>query len=167
MKKPLLIILSFLFIFIPVAASLAHALTLDEAITMSKETLPAYKASLVRVQSSDALYQATLSPYLPKLDASASYERLFVNSDELDTRFYDLTLSYTVFDWGNRKANRAIGKLNLDISNEELRRSFLDLSFKVKVAFSTSMALQESVEQRKIQLRDANTDFEVAEGRYK
>jgi len=159
--------LSIVFSLIIFNTSLCHALTIDEAISMSKDTLPAYKASVVKVQSSEALYQATLSPYLPKLDASASYERLFVNSNEFDTRLYDLTLSYTVFDWGNRKANRAIGKLNLDISNEELQKSFLDLSFKVKIAFYTSMALQESVDQRKIQLRDANTDFEVAEGRFK
>jgi outer membrane protein len=167
MRKPLLIILSIVFPLIIFNTSLCHALTIDEAITMSKDTLPAYKASVVKVQSSEALYQATLSPYLPRLDASASYERLSVNSAELDTRVYDLTLSYTIFDWGNRKANRAIGKFNLDISNEELQKSFLDLSFRVKVAFYTSMALQESVEQRKIQLRDANTDSEVAEGRFK
>jgi outer membrane protein len=164
MKKLVLSMFSLIMLF---SASPAGALTIDEAISMSKDTLPAYKASLARVQSSDALYQATLSPYLPRLDASASYERLFVNSNEFDTRLYDLTLSYTIFDWGNRKANRAIGKFNLDISNEELQKSFLDLSFRVKVAFYTSMALQESVEQRKIQLRDANTDSEVAEGRFK
>ncbi|MFZ5906962.1 MAG: TolC family protein [Nitrospirota bacterium] len=144
----------------------AHALTLDEAVSLSRESLPAYKASVLRVHSSEALYQATLSPYLPRLDASASYQRLFRNTEELDSRLYDLTLSYTLFDWGNRRANRTIGKLNLDISSEDLRKAFLDLSFQVKLAFYTAMALQESVAQRTIQLRDANTDFEVAEGRY-
>ncbi|MDQ7787177.1 MAG: TolC family protein [Thermodesulfovibrionales bacterium] len=149
-----------------ISVSFLHALTMDEAISLSKESLPSYKASVLSVRSSEALYKATLSPYFPSLDASASYQRLFRNAEEFDSRLYDLTLSYTLFDWGNRSANRTIGKLNLDISNEALRKAFLDLSFQVKVAFYTAMALQESVEQRTIQLRDANTDFDVAEGRY-
>jgi len=170
MKKPLLSTLfmtSLASFLILISVSFLHALTIDEAISLSKESLPSYKASVLSVRSSEALYQATLSPYLPRLDASASYQRLFRNAEEFDSRLYDLTLSYTLFDWGNRSANRTIGKLNLAISNEALRSAFLDLSFQVKVVFYTAMALQESVEQRTIQLRDANTDSEVAEGRYK
>ena len=145
----------------------AYSLTLDEAISLAKETLPSYKASLLKVKSSEALYNASLSPYLPSLDASSSDGRIFTSSEEFRTRSYDLTLSYTLFDWGNRRANRNIAGLNLDISEEDSRKNFLDLEFSVKSAFYTVQALKDALEQRKIQLKDAEKDHEVADGRYK
>jgi outer membrane protein len=145
----------------------AGALTLDEALEMARETLPAYKASELRVRSTEALYSASLSPYLPSLDAAASHRRHFTSLGEYNTRFYDLTLSYTLFDWGNRKAGRNIAGLNLDITREDLRTSLLDIEFNVKSAFYTAIARKEALEYRRIQLNDAEKDFEVAEGRYK
>lgn len=145
----------------------AYCLTLDEAISLAKETLPSYKASMLKVKSSEELYNASLSPYLPSLDAAASDGRIFTSAEEFKTRSYDLTLSYTLFDWGNRRANRNIAGLNLDISEEDLRKNFLDLEFSVKSAFYTVQALKDALEQRKIQLKDAEKDYEVADGRYK
>src|SRR4030065_470510 len=75
---------------------------------------------------------------------------------------YSLTL-----DGGNRKASRNIARLNFDISKEDIRKSLLDLEFNVKTAFYTSIAREDTMEQRKIQLQDAQKDYEVAEGRYK
>jgi outer membrane protein len=147
--------------------SYAHPLTLDEAISLAKENLPSYKASMLKVKSSEALYNASLSPYLPSLDAAASDGRIFTSSEEFRTRSYDLTLTYTLFDWGNRRANRNIARLNLDISEEDLRKNFLDLEFSVKSAFYTVQALKDALEQRKVQLKDTEKDYEVADGRYK
>ncbi len=155
-----------IFLFV-LSSSTSYSLTLDEAISLAKENLPSYKASMLRVTSSEALYNASLSPYLPSLDARASDGRIFTSSEEFRTRSYDLTLSYTLFDWGNRRANRNIARLNLDISGEDLRKNFLDLEFSVKSAFYTVQALKDALEQRKIQLKDAEKDYEVADGRYK
>ena len=151
-------------IFVPGAS---HSLTLDEALEMAKETLPSYKASELRVKSTEALYNASLSPYLPTLDASTLHQRHFTSFGEFNTRLYDLTLSYTLFDWGNRKAGRNIARLNLDISREDLKTSLLEIEFNVKSAFYTGIARKEALEYRTIQLHDAEKDFEVAEGRYK
>lgn len=148
-------------------SAVSYSLTLDEAISLAKENLPLFRSATMRIKSTEALYNASLSPYLPSLDASASHEEIFTSSDEFDSRIYDLTLSYTLFDGGNRKANRNIARLNFDISKEDLRRIILDLEFNVKVAFFTAIAGLETLKQRKIQLDDAKKDFEVAEGRYK
>lgn len=145
----------------------SYSLTLDEAILLAKETLPSYKASLIKTRSTEALYNASLSPYLPSLDASTVQQRFYTSAVEFPTGSYDMTLSYTLFDGGNRKASRNIAWLNFDISREELRRSFLDLEFNVKVAFYSAIAQRETLEQRKVQLQDAQKDYEVAEGRYK
>lgn len=145
---------------------MSYSLTLDEALSLAKETIPSYKASLISVQSSKALYNASLSPYLPSLDASTIQRHTYTSGDDFTTRSYDVTLSYTLFDGGNRWANRHIAGLNLDISREALRENFLGLAYNVKVAFHSVIALKETVEQRKIQLEDAQKDYEIAEGRY-
>lgn len=158
--------LSCAFLILIASSRLSHSLTLHEALSLAKENLPSYKASQIKIKSSEALYNASLSPYLPSLDASASEGRIFSSLGEFKTRTYDLTLSYTVFDWGNRKAARNISRLNLDVSREEMRKILLDLEFSVKVAFYTAIAQRESLAQRKIQFQDAQKDYEVADGRY-
>ncbi|MGQ9570563.1 MAG: TolC family protein [Thermodesulfovibrionales bacterium] len=145
----------------------SRSITLDEAISLAKETLPFYKASLVRTKFAEALYNASLSPYIPSLDVSASQSRVYTAQQEFSTRRYDITLSYILFDGGSRRANRNIAALNFDVSKEELRKTILDLEFDVKVAFYTAIARKETLGQRKIQLQDAQKDYEVAEGRYK
>jgi outer membrane protein TolC len=148
-------------------SGLSFALTLEEALSMARETLPSYKAASLRIQSTEALYNASLAPYLPSLDASTVQERHFTSFGEFNTWGYDVTLSYTLWDWGNRKANRNIAGLNLNISQEDFRTSLLDLEFSVKSAFYTAIARKEALDQRKIQMQDAEKDYEVAEGRYK
>lgn len=159
--------ISFIVLSVFISSRTSYALSLDEAISLAKENLPSYKASIIKVRSTEALYNASLSPYLPRLDASASDGRIFTSSGEFKTRSYDLTLSYTLFDWGNRKANRNIAGLNLNINKEDLQKNLLDLEFSVKVAFYTVIAVRDSLEQRKIQLKDTEKDYEVADGRYK
>lgn len=145
---------------------MSYSLTLDEALSLAKESIPSYKASLISVRSSEALYNASLSPYLPSLDASTIQRHTYTSGDDFTTRSYDVTLSYTLFDGGNRWANRHIARLNFDISREALKENFLGLAYNVKVAFYSVIALKATVEQRKIQLEDAQKDYEIAEGRY-
>jgi len=163
-RKTLMAIFSAGLIFVPTES---YSLTLDEALEMARETLPSYKASELRVKSTEALYNASLSPYLPTLNASTRNERHFTSFGEFNTELYDFTLSYTILDWGGRKAVRNIARLNLDITREDLRTSLLDIEFNVKNAFYTAIARKEALEYRTIQLNDAEKDFEVAEGRYK
>ncbi|OEU50071.1 MAG: hypothetical protein BA872_03545 [Desulfobacterales bacterium C00003060] len=143
------------------------SLTLNEAIGLAKKNLPSYKVSHIRVRSSEALYKASLSPYLPELDAWASRTHELESLDQYSSRHYDVSLYYTLFDWGKRKANRSIARLNLETEQEGMRNAYIDLALDVKVAFYTVIARDEIVEQRRIQLRDASKDFEIAQGRHK
>jgi outer membrane protein len=133
----------------------AYSLTLDEAVSLAKETLPFYKASVIGTKSTEALYNASLGPYLPSIDASTLQQRFYTAPDDFSTSSYDVTLSYILFDGGNRRASRNIARLNFDISKEDIRKSLLDLEFNVKTAFFTSIARRDTL------------DYEVAEGRYK
>jgi outer membrane protein len=145
----------------------ALAMNLDEAMAMAKENIPSLKASRYKVQSSEALYRASLSPYFPSLDGAGSQERHDTTLDDYDQRTYDIALSYTLFDGGKRRANLNIAKANRDISSDDLAANSLQLEFNVKSAFFSTVARRDIVEERRTQLRDAEKDFEVAQGRHR
>ncbi|MFO0752178.1 MAG: TolC family protein [Thermodesulfovibrionales bacterium] len=141
------------------------SLTLDEALARARESLPSYQAAHLQVQASQALYSASLGPYFPSLDASASWSKSSTSFGTFDTRTYDLSLSYTLFDWGGRKASREIALYTLRSDREEVRKTLLALEYSVTAAFYTSLAQRDLLYQRTIQLQDARKVYEVAEGR--
>lgn len=143
------------------------SMTIEEAIEMAKKNSPFYRAAELKIRATEALYKATLSAYLPTLDVSTLQSRHYTSSLEYNMRNYEVRLSYTIFDGGIRRNEREIAFLNLDIDREEMRRNLLDLEYQVKRAFYTVIAAKEILEQRRIQLRDAEKDHEVAEGRYR
>lgn len=145
----------------------ALAMILDEAIAMAKENIPSLKASRYKVQSSEALYKASLSPYFPSLDGSGTQERHDSTLDDYNQRTYDVALTYTLFDGGKRRANLNIAKANRDISGDDLATNSLQLEFIVKSAFFSTVARRDIVEERRTQLRAAEKDFEVAQGRHR
>jgi outer membrane protein TolC len=148
----------------PALVGAASALTLEEALAQAREKLPSYQAVKKKVESADALYGATLGPYLPSLDASAARDRHDGDRTDYTATGYDVTLSYRLFD-GKRGAARDIAGFNLETEREELRKSLLELDYQVKIAFYTALAGCEILEQRKVQLENARKDHEVAEGR--
>jgi len=144
----------------------AQALTLEEALAKARENLPSYQAVKKKVEAADASYRATLGAYLPSLDASAQTERNFRGSGDYSTKGYGATLSYDLYD-PRRRPKRDIAELNLQTQQEELKKNLLELDYRVKVAFYTALAQQDILDQNKIQLNDAEKDYEVAEGRRK
>ncbi len=166
-KKTCLLSIFFYCVFSLLFPIISNALTADEAIQLAIENLPEYRASVLKIKSMEALYDASLSPYLPELDSFFTKSRRYTQSTDDESKSYGLTLSYLLFDGGRRFANRDITRLNLENERESLRDSLLDLRFKVKSAFYRTLAIKETIQQRKIQLEDAQKDFDVAEGRYK
>jgi outer membrane protein len=143
------------------------ALTLEDAVSMAQKNLPSYKASEINVKAADALYKASLSPYLPRLDTTTVQERHdSPTTGQFDLSTYDVTLSYTLFDGGKRRADRKNARLNLEIDQEEVTKNFQQLRFDVTAAFYSVMARNEIVEVRKIQQEDAQKDYEIAQARH-
>ncbi|NLI32656.1 MAG: TolC family protein [Deltaproteobacteria bacterium] len=159
---PALLVL-LLSLFVP--GSPCCSMPLDDAISMAKDNLPSFKAAKIKLSSEEALYDASLGPYFPSLDGATTQEKHDTNLGEYDLSAYDLSLSYTLFDGGRRHANRNIARLNRDNSREEVTRSLLELEFAVKSAFYAAMARKEILEHRKVQLQDAEKDYEIAQGR--
>lgn len=145
----------------------AYSLTIEDAVKLALDRSPFYKTAELRVKTLEALYDATLSPYLPSLDATFTKSKHYTQSLDYDSKSYGVTLSYLLFDGGRRFASRDIARLNLSNEKEELRKSLLALRFQVKNAFYKVIAARDTIEQRMIQIDDAKKDLEVAEGRYK
>ncbi len=148
-----------------VLAGPALALTLTEALLKARENLPSYQAVKKKVEAADASYKATLGSYFPSLDVSAQKDRDY-NSNDYSSKGYGATLSYNLYD-PKRKPTRDIAELNLETQKEELRKNLLELDYRVKVAFYTALAEKNILDQSRIQLKNAETDYEVAEGRRK
>ncbi len=156
-----LLVLSF------VSTGPCYSLTLGEAVSLARANLPSFAATRTQLSSFDALHKASLGPYLPSLDGSTTQEKHDSSLGDFDRSTYDLSLSVDLFDGGRRRANRSIARLNLESSKEEVARSLLELEFNVKSAFYTALARREVLEHRKTQLKDAEKDYEVAQGRHK
>jgi len=150
-----------------IAAPLSsRALTLEEALSLAKSNLPAYQAQAARVQSSEALYKATLGAYVPSLDASGAATRRDIAGYDSSSNNVDVTASLRLFDY-KRGYTRDISRYNFNAEQEGLRKSLLDLVLSVKTSFYTTLASRGILAQRKIQLDNAQKNYEVAEGRRK
>jgi len=167
MKNRLPLILPLILAGLLFMPGLSFSLTLEEAISLAKKNLPSYRASGKRVESSKYLYKASLSPYLPKLDMSGSREYIRTPPDTYDYTGYNVSLLYTLFDGGKRRADRNIARLNLDSDREEMRKNLLNLEYNTKVMFYTVIAGKEIFEQTEIQIKDAQKDYEIAQGRHR
>ena len=145
----------------------AWSLTVEEAVSLAEAHLPSYAAALSEVRSEEELYKASLGAYLPSLDTTTTQERHDIDGQSFNLSTYDVTLSYTLFDGGQRRANREIARMNRDISREEAYRNLLDLRFNVKSAFYTAIARREIRDERRIQRDNSLKDHEVAQGRHR
>jgi outer membrane protein len=147
----------------------SFSLTLGEALVMARKNLPSYQASKIRVQSTEYLYDASLSPFFPTIDIAGTREHVNESAEpeSFERTLFDATASQILFDGGRRTANRNIAKLNLDDDRQELRKNLLSLQFDVKVDFYTAVARKEVLGHRYQQLKDAQKDYEIAEGRFR
>jgi outer membrane protein len=164
--KALSITLPFLFALVTVLPASSTALTLEEAISLAKSTLPAYQAQASRVGAFDARHKATLGLYLPSIDFSGNTTSHNSTGPNYSSNVYDVTASLNLFDY-KRGPTRDISRYNLNTEQEGLKVSLLDLQFDVKSSYYTVLASRGILKQRELQLDNALKNYEVAEGRRK
>lgn len=161
-NNPALSVILLLFAF----PSPSSGLTLNDAISMAKKAVPALRASNFQVESSQELYRSTLSPYVPSLDATYSHDRDLEAPRPRETERYDITVSYLLYDWGRRSADRHTGRINLETDMEFLKSALLDLELDVKTSYYTLLARKEILIHREIQLENAQKNLEITRGRF-
>lgn len=145
----------------------APALTLREAVEAALGKLPSIAAARRQIDSSKALKSGSLSPYLPSLDLTGTADSVDSQEDSYHTEQGTAAVNYTIYDGGIRRADRKIASIRLDSDQEELRKVFLDVERDVKVAFYDTLAQNDILDQRILQVQDAQTVLDVAEGRFR
>ncbi len=151
---------------ISVTAISASALTLDEAIKLALENLPSFRAVRDEKLAREKEYSSTLSPYLPELNIIGGEKRYYSDIHDYDIRNAELRMSYLLWDGGSRRSQREIAVSNLRVSEENIKKNIIDISYSVKTTFYNLLAKRDILNQRRLQLTYAEKDFEVAKGRY-
>ena len=90
-----------------------------------------------------------------------------IDGDTYGITHYDATLGYILFDGGIRKADRNIARLDLNSARENFRGDLIDLEHDVKVIYFNAVTRKEILAQRKTQLKNAETVYAIAKGKYK
>ncbi|SMC21973.1 Outer membrane protein TolC [Desulfacinum hydrothermale DSM 13146] len=143
------------------------ALTLQEAVREGLQVHPAVAAARRDWEAAKAQWQATLSPYLPSLDWTASAEEQNTGGERDHVERSSLSMSYTIFDGGRRRTERDVAMAQLDQARLTLRRTRLDVVRDISAAFVQTLAAQQILKERILQVEDAATDLKVAQGRYR
>jgi len=145
------------------ATALTAIDTVDLALCSNPQTREVWAAA--RVQA--ALVGVAQSAWLPDLDARASVARNFVESRNYNQNSAALTLSWLVFDFGQRSANIENARQLLSAAAATQNATVQSLFLSALQAYYTAQAVRAAVLSTTEAERAAREGFAVAEGRYK
>jgi outer membrane protein len=165
---------------LPADFSIDKKLTLAEVIDIALINNPTTKITWAQAKYAASKYGESLSPFFPELDGDASYTRerqAFIN-EHMDTEnklttYYrttitpELNLSYTIFDFGQRKNTSDEARYALYYANRTHNRSIETI---VKQTMSDYYDLQYQNQKLRSLVSDfenAKTSLDAAETKYK
>ena len=137
--------------------------TVDLALCNNPQTREVWAAA--RVQA--ALVGVAQSAWLPDLDAKLSAGRNFVESRNFNQNSAALTLSWLVFDFGQRSANIENARQLLSAAVATQNATVQSLFLSALQAYYTAQALRAAVASTTEAERAAREGFAAAESRYK
>ena len=137
--------------------------TVDLALCNNPQTREVWAAA--RVQA--ALLGVAQSAWLPDLDARVSAGRNFVEARNYNQNSAVLTLSWLVFDFGQRSANIENARQLLSAAVATQNATVQSLCLSALQAYYTAQALRAAVASTTEAERAAREGFAAAESRYK
>ncbi len=159
----------------------ACAITLDEAIKRALEISFLIKEQKEIVKKTEYSYISTIDPYLPRVDLYSSYIRSLNGkrsvsylsgssasgtSGSKDAYTFDGSISYLLFDGGERYARRKGAFFSTLREKERLQGVKNDVLYLVKAAFYTVLGNKFIVEKRKEAYDVAERVLALTKGRY-
>ena len=169
------------FIFVSFFSHEACAITLDEAIKRALEISFLIKEQKEIVKKTEYSYISTIDPYLPRVDLYSSYIRSLNGkrsvsylsgssasgtSGSKDAYTFDGSISYLLFDGGERYARRKGAFFSTLREKERLQGVKNDVLYLVKAAFYTVLGNKFIVEKRKEAYDVAERVLALTKGRY-
>jgi outer membrane protein TolC len=159
----------------------ACAITLDEAIKRALEISFLIKEQKEVVKKTEYSYISTIDPYLPRVDLYSSYVRSLNGkrsvsylsgssasgtSGSRDAYTFDGSISYLLFDGGERYARRKGAFFSTLREKERLQGVKNDVLYLVKSAFYAVQGNKSIVEKRKEAYDVAERVLALTKGRY-
>jgi outer membrane protein TolC len=170
--------------FVVIAGFFSHkacAITLDEAIKRALEVSFLIKEQQEIVKKTDYSYISTIDPYLPQADIYSSYIRSINGKRSVSylsgssasgtsgSRYaytFNGSISYLLFDGGERYARRKGAFFSTQREKERLQGVKTDVLYLVKAAFYTVLGNKSIVEKRKEAYDVAERVLALTKGRY-
>jgi outer membrane protein TolC len=157
--KHFIVIFSLLF-------SIAYGLTIEEAVKLAEKNHPYLLQQRYALESYRFDYLSTYGNFLPSVSVDYSYSR-FRNSDDYFSRNYSLTFYWTIYNAGQNILLSRIKKVMFRSFGENFKETMLDIQYQVKKAYYQACADKEILKFRKVQLKAAQKNFDMAKKKLK
>lgn len=125
---------------------------------------PEYKQARLRVSEADARMRRAFRDFFPDLSASGFYGGARADLNEIWE--IGLTLSWSIFDGGNKIARLRETKANVDAAVSRVKSTELDISREVEQAQLNVSEAQERIGAAQTAVASAQENFRLAQGRF-
>ena len=150
------------------------ALSLKDLLNVAICNNPTLATSYMQAKSAEASYGKALSAYLPSLDASANIKGARnKNTSAADDGWQNsssiggsLTLSWLVYDFGSREADRDIAQKMLEQANFTKNQTLQDTVFNVISAYYSLLSAQEALTVAKTNEETYLKSYQIALKKY-
>ncbi len=142
------------------AANLDRAQLRGEAL----RSRPEYRQSKLRVSAAEATERQTFRGFFPDISGTGSYGGSQPQLNENWT--LGLSLSWSLFDGGNRVAKYQEAKANLEGARQRVKSTELDIIQNVEQAEIAVEEAQERIQAAQALVASAQENFRLAQGRF-
>jgi outer membrane protein TolC len=127
---------------------------------------PEHRQARLRVEALDALERQAYRNFFPDIVGSGSYGGTqFPNLNEAWT--VGLSLSWTIFDGGNKIARHQEAKANVEGARARLQSSELEITRDVEQAIVSAEEAQARIRAAAVTVKAAERNYRFAEGRFR
>ncbi|MBM4442823.1 MAG: TolC family protein [Candidatus Rokubacteria bacterium] len=139
---------------------------LDRARLMeeAQRRRPEYRQAKLRAEAADAVVRRTSRDFLPDVTGAAAYGGTRTSFDEAWS--LTLSLSWSIFDGGNRIARHREARANLDAAQARVRATELDIQRDVEQAQISVTEAEERIQAAQTAVLSAQENFRLAQGRF-
>jgi outer membrane protein len=143
-----------------------QAVTIDRAdlLRQALGQRPEYKQARLRVDEADARMRRAFRDFFPDISANGTYGGARTDLNEIWE--IGLTLSWTLFDGGNRIARLRETKSTVEAEKARVRATELDISREVEQARLNVTEAQERIGAAQTAVASAQENFRLAQGRF-
>src|SRR5213596_2778355 len=130
---------------------------------------PEYRQVKLRVSAAEATERQTFRNFFPDISGTGSYggSQLGGNQPQLNENWtLGLTLSWSLFDGGNRLARYQEAKASLEAAKQRVKSTELDIIQNVEQAEIAVEETQERIQAAQALVASAQENFRLAQGRF-